>query len=146
MTRAGRPTKRDAVTVGTITQALEDGATRIAACQLAGIGYSTFAHWLGFPEFREAVEHSEGLAKAAAMKAITDAIEKGDWRAAVLWYERRYPAEFGQRSQLDVTVMRERAEELARELGGVTAEDIIAEAERIARGRQGRGGGAEDRR
>ena len=39
------------------------------------------------------------------------------------------------RSHVDVTVVREQAEQIARELGGVTAEEIIAEAERIARGR-----------
>jgi hypothetical protein len=39
----------------------------------------------------------------------------------------------GQHAQLDVTI-RQRAEQIAKELGGVSAAEIIAEAERIARG------------
>jgi hypothetical protein len=134
MTRAGRPTKRTPETVNLLLGALQKGNTRTTACGLAAIGHSTFAEWLNkFPEFREAVEHAEGLAKATAMRAITAAITGGDWRAALAWYERRFPAEMGQHAQLDVTI-RQRAEQIAKELGGVSAAEIIAEAERIARG------------
>jgi hypothetical protein len=136
MTRAGRPTKRTPETEKLLLGALQEGNTRTAACQIAGISLDTLARWIVTnADFCGAVLRAEAAAKVTAVRAIQLAIRNGSWRAALAWYERRYPAEMGMRSHVDVTVVREQAEQIARELGGVTAEEIIAEAERIARGR-----------
>jgi hypothetical protein len=115
---------------------LEAGNTRTAACQLAGITLETLSRWITDDvDFRGQLERAEAVPKAYALAAITRAIRNGSWQAALAWYERRYPKEMGQRAQIDITVVRERAEQIARDLGGVTAEEIIAEAERIATAR-----------
>ena len=81
------------------------------------------------------VERAEAASKAAAVRTINRAIARGSWQAALAFLERRFPEEWGRRAQPDSTVVRQRAERIAREIGGgVTADDVIAEAERIANG------------
>lgn len=118
-----------------LLQALEGGCTRRAAAGHAGIHHATFYRWIDDDAtLRDAVEKAETKAEslftAAVLKAIPDS-----WQAAAWWLERRHWRDYGRHERVEIDIRRE-AERLAAELDGVTADQLIAEAEAIAKGRR----------
>lgn len=131
----GAPAKFTAERVEAILNALRGGCTRTAAAGYADIERSTMNRWMLRDEtFRVAVEKAESEAEARYTQVVFEATGKS-WQAAAWWLERRRPADYARRDRLDVTVdVRAAAERLAGELDGVSAEELLAEAERIAMG------------
>lgn len=119
-----------------VLEALRAGNTRRAAAAYAKIDQNTFYRWLDKGTFRDDVEKAEADAEVRALAIIIRAAQGGTWQAAAWWAERRRPDDYGRRDKLDVTFdARKEAERLAGELDGVSADELVAEAERIASGR-----------
>jgi transposase len=128
-----RPTKRTPELERRLLDALRAGNTRRAACAYAGVEQHTFQRWLlRFAHFAQAIEKAEADAAVRNVAIIQQAARDGTWTAAAWWLERRYPEDYGRRERVDVTI-RQQAERIAHELG-LDATELIAEAERIARG------------
>ena len=129
-----RPTKRTPEREAAIIRALEVGNTRTDASLGAGIDRHTFAAWCQrYPPFLAAVETAEALARQRFVGQVALAA-RTSWQAAAWVLERRDPENWGRRERLEVAVeARREAERLAGELDGVSAEDLVAAADRIAR-------------
>lgn len=129
-----RPTKRTPDVETAILNALRVGNTRTDAALAAGVSRGAIAEWCRrYPAFLSAVEKAEAEARLRFVGIIATAA-RTRWQAAAWFLERRVPAEWGRRESLDVAVDAKReAERLAGELDGVSVEDLIAEADRIAR-------------
>lgn len=94
-------------TLKRVWDALSVGATRRLACQYAGIHEGTFANWLEEEsEFAELVESAEGQA-AIKWLALIDQHAQEDWRAAAWKLERRYPDEYGRKTDAALVVENE---------------------------------------
>ncbi|HIG46252.1 MAG TPA: hypothetical protein EYQ20_07465 [candidate division Zixibacteria bacterium] len=87
-------------TQATIRAALEAGNTRAAAARAAGITPETLRLWMRKGEKQAAgrhrtlartVEQAEARAETEAMAEIRAAWQRGEWRAAAWWLERRRP-------------------------------------------------------
>ena len=75
-----------------ILLSLSQGATISQACASAGVSRRAFYDWLQKdPRFAEQVEIAFGKLIAVAESAIFSAIQRGDWKAAAWWLERRVP-------------------------------------------------------
>ena len=132
-----RPSKRTPELQAAIERALEIGNTRTAAALGAGIDRGTFAAWCRrYPAFLRAVEKAEAVGQQRLVGQVALAA-RTTWQAAAWMLERRDPENWGRRERLEVAVeARREAERLAGELDGVSAEDLVAAAERIARSAQ----------
>lgn len=140
-----RPPKFTPATVATLLDAIRIGASYESACRAAGIGASTLDDWRHgrFPRqadaalkagFPDALTRAQGESDLANLAAIRTAASAGDWRAAAWGLERRHPAEYGKRDTLNVALdIRHLAERLAKE-AGLDADELLADAERIAQG------------
>jgi hypothetical protein len=70
--------------------ALEEGAPMEAACQSAGLDQKEVEHRMEQePGFACRVVQAAATAQIGFLKTICQAAEKGDWRAAAWWLERR---------------------------------------------------------
>lgn len=109
----GRPTKLTPELIHTIETAVESGAFYEDACIVAGINKSTLYRWR---EQGEAdIEHGRHTLEADFCTALTrgsaaaevhaaEAVAKArfhDWRAAAWYLERRNPARWGRREQVE---------------------------------------------
>lgn len=128
-----RPTKRTPEVETAILNALRVGNTRTDAALAAGVSRGAIAEWCRrYPAFLSAVEKAEAEARLRFVGIIATAA-RTKWQAAAWFLERRVPAEWGRRESLEVaTDAKREAERLAGELDGVSVEDLIAEADRIA--------------
>lgn len=116
-----------------IRTALELGASYCAASAYAGIAYITFVRWRDMDDdFAAMIELAQGKAQVGWLAKIEKAATDGNWQAAAWKLERRYPDEYGRRDRLDININRE-AQRVANELG-ISVEDVLAEAQRIAEG------------
>ena len=95
-----------------IINALEQGNTRKVAAESSGISARTLQRWLKmgrdnegrqFVKLLASVEKAEATAAAAMVKSLVAAADKGEWRAAAWWLERRYPNDWGRRPRPVVT-------------------------------------------
>lgn len=129
-----RPTKRTPDREARLLDALRAGNTRKAACQYAGVAQDAFNRWLvRFADFADVVKKAEADAEVRHVANIAKASQDGVWQASAWWLERRRPDDYGRRDRVEFTLRRE-AERLGAELG-LDPEELIAEAERITRGR-----------
>ena len=97
----GAPTKRTAANQARIVEALEKGHTKKSAAARAGMTYQTLNEWAKDDvEFSDALEKAEGIAQGR----IVDEIAKAKaWQAQAWLAERRWPKDFGQRQQVEMT-------------------------------------------
>ncbi len=125
-----RPTKFSDVTANAILTALRAGCIEADAAGAAGVDYATMRRWkVANAQFCASVDTAKYQAKVRAVEAITRAVQAGSWKAALEWLERRYPAEWGKRTHLDVTI-RQEAERIASDFG-LPIEEVQEEVERI---------------
>ncbi len=107
-----RPTKLTRKRLEAICATLSTGGTRKAAAAVAGVGESTFYDWMRAGANDEGsnlarqlvvvVEAAEGEAELRAATTINEAIDKGDWKAAAWWLERRRRQEWGRPQPIPV--------------------------------------------
>lgn len=128
-----RPTKRTPEVETAILNALRVGNTRTDAALAAGISLGTLSTWCArYPEFLADVEKAEADARLRFVGIIATAA-KTSWQAAAWFLERRMPQQWGRRERVEVAMDAKReAERLAAGLDGVSVEDLVAEADRIA--------------
>lgn len=130
---AGRPTKLTPQLRETLLETLRGGATRTAAVAHVGTTLEALRRWMANSvEFRGAIEQAEAHAELRCSTTIVDAIVEGDTANARWWLERRRPQDWGKVDRVEITI-RQHAEKLAAELG-LSADELIAEAERILKG------------
>ena len=91
-----RPTKLNGPVRAKLLEAIEAGSTLKDAAAYAGIGKSTLDRYRQQDEaLAAAVEQAEGTAAVTYLRAIHRALDRGDWKAAAWWLERRRPEEWG---------------------------------------------------
>ena len=106
----GRPSKLTPEVEARIVEAVELGATWEKAAEAAGVGASTLREWrqrgeadeAPFAAFLAALKRAEAEGVARALRTIRQAAESGQWTAAAWLLERRYPADYGRRTEVAV--------------------------------------------
>jgi len=129
--------KRSEGRVEAALQGLRLGMTRSAAAGAAGVTRVTFYNWLKDEAFAAEVEKAEHEAEASYTRMLAQAAVEGSVPAIQFWLERRRPADYGRRLDVQVGVeVRRVAEEIAARLpeGEGDPELILREAERLASG------------
>ena len=107
----GRPSKLTPEVEARIAEAVELGATWERAADAAGVGASTLRDWrqrgeageVPFVAFVATIKRAEGAGVERALRTIREAAEGGAWQASAWILERRYPADYGRRSEVAVT-------------------------------------------
>ena len=113
----GRPLKLTPETQARIVEAVELGATWERAADAAGVGASTLGLWrrrgeageVPYSAFLAALKRAEGAGVERALRVIRKAAEGGAWQASAWLLERRYPADYGRRSEVAVQASAARA-------------------------------------
>ncbi len=113
----GRPSKLTPVVAARILEAVELGATWERAADAAGVGASTLRDWRQrgeagekpFAAFLAALKRAEGAGVERALMVIRKAAAAGAWQASAWLLERRYPADYGRRSEVAVQASAARA-------------------------------------
>ena len=98
-----RPSKFDQPTADVILKAVAAGLPNETAAKLAGIDVRTLYAWKRkgktgeelFVQFFHDLMRQQAEAVAKAVEAIRAAAERGEWRAAAWWLERRHPDLYG---------------------------------------------------
>ena len=100
--KMGRPTSYTEDVHKVITASLRAGVTRKAAAAIGGITCATLRNWIArgledgegkFYEFALDVAATEAIVEREMTQVIaTCATRNEDWRAALVWLERRVPA------------------------------------------------------
>ena len=106
----GRPSKLTPEVEARIAEAVELGATWERAADAAGVGASTLRDWrqrgeageVPFAAFLASLKRAEGAGVERALRTIREAAEGGAWQASAWILERRYPADYGRRSEVAV--------------------------------------------
>lgn len=107
----GRPFKLNKDIQRKLVEAIGEGNYYDAACQLAGIDYSTFRKWIlrgqeeekgAFRDFYVAIKKAEAEAENKIIKLWIKQIPE-DWRAAATFLERRYPDRWARRDRHEIT-------------------------------------------
>ena len=107
----GRPSKLTPEVEARIVEAVELGATWERAADAAGVGTSTLGLWrrrgeageVPYSAFLAALKKAEGAGVERALRVIRKAAEGGAWQASAWLLERRYPADYGRRSEVAVS-------------------------------------------
>ena len=113
----GRPLKLTPETTQRIVEAVELGATWERAADAAGVGASTLGLWrrrgeageVPYSAFLAALKKAESAGVERALRVIREAAEGGAWQASAWLLERRYPADYGRRSEVSVRASDARA-------------------------------------
>lgn len=107
--RPGRTTKLTPEVLKTICDGIEEGLPQKYAAARAGVGESTFYHWLKLGreaksgKYREFLE-SIKLAEAECIRVNTMFIQvaaKDSWQAAAWLLERRFPKDYARTEKLE---------------------------------------------
>ena len=114
--------------IGIILEALQNGCTRSAAAEGAGVARRTFYDWLDRSvQFTLAVTQAEAEAEQKATRRVTSAFEDSDSRVATQnaqwWLERRRRDDFGQK--LDIRAL---SDDILRDLAGLSKKQVTVEA------------------
>jgi transposase len=107
-----RPTKLTPQVKERVVAAVRAGSYAEAAARSAGIGESTYYRWLQrgeeetegiYREFRDVVRQAEAEAEVHPVAIVRRAMTDGDWRAAIAFLERRYPARWHRQQATELT-------------------------------------------
>ena len=105
---AGRKTKLTPEVQEIIVDGINAGLTLVLTCARAGVTYATFYRWLEkgeaaksgvFCEFFDAVSRAKADSALRLVSQITLQAPT-DWRAAAFLLERRFPDDYGKRSEV----------------------------------------------
>ena len=106
----GRPSKFTADRRAAILENLETGVSREVASHAAGVDPETLRRWIRkgeeatkglYRQFVIDIGKAEATAVVDMVQVIHDASQRGDWRAAAWWLERRRPADWGRRQAIE---------------------------------------------
>jgi len=99
----GRPSKFTAEVKQRVKELVELGMNYKDVCQSIGITEETFSQWRKkFPEFSELVEAANAKVKEISLKSIRVG-EMRDWRAGAWRLERRFPEEYREKKEIEIT-------------------------------------------
>jgi hypothetical protein len=99
----GRPTAMTKSTVQKLEQALRDGFSIEMACYVSGVSRSTYYnHLASDPVFLDKMTLAQAYPTERAKQVVVQAIDKGDFKAAQWWLERKLRAEFSANPPLHV--------------------------------------------
>ena len=105
---AGRPTKLTPDVQELIVDGINAGLTYGMTCARAGVTYATFYNWLEKGEVAKngiLMEFFDAVSRAKADSALRLVSQimlqaPADWRAAAFLLERRFPDDYGKRSEI----------------------------------------------
>lgn len=96
--------KYSKVVINRIKEALELGLTQKEAANIANITQETFYTWMREkPEFSELVKSALDNGKAEHLLNIKRAGQT-QWQASAWWLERKFPQEWGKRSEVNMNL------------------------------------------
>lgn len=107
---AGRKLKLTPELIDQVVTAIRLGNYAQTACELVGIGTTTYYRWLetaeksGSPaiyrEFRDALKQAEAEAEVRTVARIMRAAEDGTWQASAWYLERKHPEKWGKNDKI----------------------------------------------
>lgn len=101
--KVGQPTKYTPEIVLRTKELLELGLNYQDICDSIGISAETFSQWRKkYPEYSEVVRIANAKVKEIALKSIRVG-EMRDWKAAAWRLERRWPDEYKDKKELEIT-------------------------------------------
>lgn len=129
-----RRSKYTPETIKSLTDSISVGMTDGDACIIAGISQETFYLWQRTkPEFLHQTTRARSEGWRTALAMLKRGALNGDVRAIEAYLDRTH-SPYRKTTDVNVTVqIRKRAEEMAAQLG-ITADELIAEAEAVAAG------------
>lgn len=105
-----RPTKLTPELLETISLIIRSGNYAKTACEMVGIGETTFYRWMEegakdkakpeFREFRESIKRAEAEAEVANVARIRQAADSGTWQAAAWYLERKHGDRWGRNDKI----------------------------------------------
>lgn len=113
---AGRKCKLTEELTQIICENIELGLSYNLTCQAAGISFETFNEWMKkgeteaddkFVYFYNSVRAAEAKCARLSLERIRDAAKGGTWSAAAWLLERRYPADYGKRENVNMKAQTE---------------------------------------
>lgn len=123
MTKAlGKPTILNKEMIDELCRIIKDGNWAITACNIVGIGESTFYSWKDkgerdiqnntnsiYKEFVEALKKADAEAESKVVKRFyNEATNPGSFVAPATYLERRYPERWGRRDRTIIDVNEEK--------------------------------------
>lgn len=92
-------------------EAVASGLTYNGACDLVGLGRTTFYRWMDEAEekagpqrdFRDAVKEARASRDQKYVRVIENAAESGTWQAAAWFLERTNRSEYGRNESVEIT-------------------------------------------
>ena len=105
-----RPTKLTPELIERVTLAIRAGNYAKTACEMVGIGETTFYRWMEegaqdkakplFREFRESIKRAEAEAEVRSVALIRQAADGGTWQAAAWYLERKHGDRWGRNDKI----------------------------------------------
>lgn len=105
-----RPTKLTPELLERVILAIRAGNYAKTACEMVGIGETTFYRWMEdgakddakplFREFRESIKRAEAEAEVRSVALIRQAADGGTWQAAAWYLERKHGDRWGRNDKL----------------------------------------------
>ena len=136
----GRRTKLTPEVREKIVSAIRAGNYAYVAAEYAGIGTSTFYHWLQkgneakqgiYREFLEAIKKAESEAEVRAVAIVQQSMGQ-NWQAAMTFLERKFPDRWGRKDRLRVDI---NPKEALEELLSLSADELEEAVQAAARNR-----------
>lgn len=107
---AGRKLKLTPELIANVDRVIRAGNYAQTACQLVGIGTTTYYRWLemaeeeGTPaiyrEFRDAIKRAEAEAEVRTVARVIQAADNGTWQASAWYLERKHPERWGRNEKI----------------------------------------------
>ena len=107
---AGRKLKLDQELIEQVSLIIRQGNYAQTACEMVGIGTTTYYRWLEtaekdnapkiYREFRDAIKRAEAQAEVRSVTRIMQAADEGTWQASAWYLERKHPTKWGRNDKL----------------------------------------------
>ena len=101
--KVGQPTKYNPEILQKTKELIELGMNYQDVCDSIGISRETFSQWQKkYPEYSDSVRIANSKVKEIALKSIRVG-EMRDWKAAAWRLERRFPEEYREKKEIEIT-------------------------------------------